>query len=212
MASEEPANVVCVVMGVTASGKTTFGRLLAEVMNEELKGPRAVFVDADAHHDDASRAKMSAGVALTDDDRAAWLERLRGAIDEWVSSGNNDGEQKVFILACSALKEKYRRVLFSPPPPVGSGAAQQDLPSHSQSPKIRYKLVYLDVSQETATARATDRGDSHFVSPAIVASQFEALEVPTAEEALRGGFDLWVDSSGVGECVEELFLKILTST
>ncbi|MGI8664553.1 MAG: gluconokinase [Jatrophihabitans sp.] len=84
-----------VVMGVSGSGKTTVGRLLAR----QLGVP---FADADDFHSVAAKATMAAGHALTDDDRWPWLATLAG----WLA-----GEQDGCVLACSALKRSYRDVL-----------------------------------------------------------------------------------------------------
>ncbi len=81
-------------MGVSGSGKSTIGKLLAD----RLGFP---FLDADEFHPPANVAKMAAGTPLTDADRQPWLELLNGKLRA----------QKVAVLACSALKESYRQVL-----------------------------------------------------------------------------------------------------
>ena len=86
-------------MGVTGSGKTTVGSLLAAQLRWE-------FADADAFHPKANVEKMSRGIALTDADRAPWLAAMRCAIQRWLS------EEKSGVLACSALKRSYRRELL----------------------------------------------------------------------------------------------------
>lgn len=92
-----PAMVI-VVMGVSGSGKTTVGRLLAQ----ELAWP---FADADEFHPPANIAKMTAGHPLTDVDRAPWLAAIRAHIDAWLAQG------KCGVVTCSALKESYRQQL-----------------------------------------------------------------------------------------------------
>src|SRR5690606_25032917 len=84
-----------IVMGVSGSGKTTIGSLLAK----ELNWP---FYDADDFHSQRNKEKMSAGIPLTDEDRASWLQALQNLIQIEANS---------FVLACSALKEKYRDYL-----------------------------------------------------------------------------------------------------
>ncbi|HEU4595169.1 MAG TPA: gluconokinase [Pyrinomonadaceae bacterium] len=91
--------MVIILMGVTGSGKTTIGRLLAR----ELGWP---FHDADDFHSEASVEKMARGVPLDDRDRAPWLAALRELIRLRVESGENA------VLACSALKESYRNFLL----------------------------------------------------------------------------------------------------
>ena len=79
-----------VVMGVAGAGKTVVGRALAERLGW-------LFVDADDHHPPANRAKMAAGIPLTDEDRWPWLDRLRALLDAAMAKGEGT------VLACSAL-------------------------------------------------------------------------------------------------------------
>ena len=90
--------MIVVLMGVTGSGKTTVGKLLAERAN-------AAFADADDYHSAANREKMAAGHPLNDQDRQPWLERLNRVLADWHRSGNSG------VLACSALKASYRDTL-----------------------------------------------------------------------------------------------------
>jgi gluconokinase len=92
------AGMIVVVMGVSGSGKTTIGRLLAERMGW-------IFADADDYFSQAYKDKMAAGYPLTDEDRAPWLWTLNGLLRKWDDGGTNG------VLACSALKEKYHEVL-----------------------------------------------------------------------------------------------------
>jgi len=86
--------VIVVVMGVSGSGKSTVGALLAEQLGVE-------FLDADEFHPPENVAKMAAGAPLTDADRGPWLERLNAELRK----------RKAAVLACSALKASYRRTL-----------------------------------------------------------------------------------------------------
>jgi gluconokinase len=85
-----------IVMGVTGVGKTTIGRRLAAALG-------LPFLDADDFHDAAAKAKMHAGIPLTDADRAPWLDRLNRALHDHAETGA--------VLACSALTAAYRRRL-----------------------------------------------------------------------------------------------------
>jgi gluconokinase len=87
-----------IIMGVTGSGKTTVGTLLAKQLGW-------TFADADDFHTPANKEKMSKGIALTDADRGPWLEAIHDAIARWQASGQNA------IVACSALKQAYRDLL-----------------------------------------------------------------------------------------------------
>lgn len=82
-------------MGVSGSGKTTIGSLLAKELNIK-------FYDADDFHSESNKEKMSKGIALTDKDRASWLSALQNLMQT---------EKASFVLACSALKETYRDIL-----------------------------------------------------------------------------------------------------
>jgi gluconokinase len=88
---------IIIVMGVSGSGKTTVGELLAQ----QIGWP---FYDGDDFHPAANVAKMAAGHPLTDEDRAGWLATLAADLQPWEAAGGA-------VLACSALKESYRQTL-----------------------------------------------------------------------------------------------------
>jgi len=85
-------------MGVTGSGKTTVGKLLAHQLGWR-------FADADDFHNAANKEKMSRGLGLTDAERGPWLESIHNAMLAWEKSGESA------VLACSALKQAYRDLL-----------------------------------------------------------------------------------------------------
>ena len=87
--------MIVVLMGVSGTGKTTVGRLLAQ----RLGWP---FLDADDYHPPANVEKMRGGTPLTDEDRWPWLDRLNALLREQQAAGRNA------VLGCSALKQKYR--------------------------------------------------------------------------------------------------------
>ena len=135
--------MVIIVMGVSGSGKTHIGKLLAESLS-------LPFFDADDFHTPGSVKKMEQGIPLTDEDRLPWLETLAEHIDEWNERGG-------MVLACSALKESYRR-----------------LRSHDYRASVRF--VYLRGSRELILSRMRER--NHFFPPHLLDSQFADLEEP----------------------------------
>ena len=108
------------------------------------------FADADDFHPAANVAKMRAGIPLTDADRAPWLQSLRATIAFWLAAGQSA------VLACSALKQAYREQLI-----VG--------------PEV--KLVFLHADLDLIAERMAAR-HGHYMNPALLRSQFEALEAP----------------------------------
>ena len=136
--------VVLIVLGVAGAGKTTIGRALAD-----RYGWR--FVDADDHHAPAAIAKMRAGVALTDADRAPWLASLH-AIAAAVADRRDH-----LVIACSALKQRYRDVL------------------RGNLRNVRF--VYLKADEATLTRRLSERS-GHFAGPSLLTSQLAAFEEP----------------------------------
>lgn len=90
--------MIVVLMGVSGSGKTTIGTLLAQRTG-------TIFADADDYHPAANKQKMRAGIPLTDEDREPWLEELNRLLKGWYESGEGG------VLACSALKQSYRETL-----------------------------------------------------------------------------------------------------
>jgi gluconokinase len=113
------------------------------------------FRDADSFHPQANIDKMSKGLPLTDDDRQPWLAAIANWIDERLAS-NQSG-----IVSCSALKRSYRRVIIGDRPDV--------------------RLVYLKGDIDLIGDRVSRR-KNHFMPPALLKSQFDALEEPQADE------------------------------
>ena len=139
---------VVVVMGVSGSGKSTVGALLAARLQWH-------FADADWFHPAANVDKMHAGIALTDEDRWPWLQAIAAWIDELRRAGRHG------VLACSALKRRYRDVL------IGD--------------RVDVRLVYLK-GDEALIARRIATRHEHFMPPTLLHSQFEALEEPGPDE------------------------------
>ena len=90
--------MIVVLMGVTGSGKTTVGKILASQLNWK-------FYDADDYHPAANIEKMCRGIPLTDEDRKPWLQTLARLIDDAQDRGEN------IVLGCSALKHAYQEYL-----------------------------------------------------------------------------------------------------
>ena len=138
------ATVIILLMGVSGVGKTTVGQVLARQLQWR-------FADADDYHPASNIAKMRAGLPLDDADRAPWLQSLHDAIAGWIAADQS------LVLACSALKELYRRQLL-----VG--------------PEV--KLVYLHGNFGLISHRLEAR-HGHYMNPDLLRSQFDTLEVPT---------------------------------
>ncbi len=99
--TDKQSNIrMILVMGVSGSGKTTVGRLLASRLNFE-------FVDADDFHSPANKAKMNKGIPLTDADRLPWLQAITTTTNELIAKGER------VLLACSALTGSYREILIN---------------------------------------------------------------------------------------------------
>jgi len=133
-----------IVMGVSGSGKNTVGELLAERLN-------CPFYDDDNFHPPANIAKMSAGVPLDDEDRQGWLAALAALIDRGLQLG------ECGVIACSALKQKYRDYLAVDPQ--------------------RVHFVYLKGSYDLIWERMSHR-QGHYMKAGMLESQFKSLEEP----------------------------------
>ncbi len=143
-----PLPSVIIVMGVSGSGKSTIGALLAGRLRWE-------FGDADWFHPHANVEKMHKGIPLTDEDRWPWLRAVEVWIDKMRSFGGSG------VIACSALKRRYRGIL------VGE--------------RTDVRLVYLKGTEELIARRIATR-HGHFMPPNLLASQFAALEEPGNDE------------------------------
>jgi len=133
-----------IVMGVSGSGKTSVGKSLAKHLGWD-------FYDADDFHPPENVAKMAKTIPLTDSDRAPWLAALHELISSSLAR-NLPG-----VLACSALKERYRQKLLE-----GNDGV---------------RLIYLKGSYDLIWSRMSARKD-HYMKPHMLQSQFETLEEP----------------------------------
>jgi gluconokinase len=148
-------SLVVVIMGVAGCGKSTVGMELATRLSCQ-------FSDADDFHTAESKAKMAAGVPLTDSDREPWLYAMKDRIENWLADGTRH------VLACSALKESYRQIL--------------------QANDTRVHFVYLKASPDLVESRLKSR-QNHYMKTNMLESQFQALEEPAADAALTVNAD-----------------------
>lgn len=137
--------MIVLVMGVCGSGKSTIGRLLADALG-------ARFVEGDDFHSPENVAKMQRGEPLDDDDRAEWLKALADELAVAARSG------EAVVLACSALKHRYRQLL------------------RERCPTLR--VVCLHGPASVIAARLEAR-PGHFMPPSLLQSQLGALELPS---------------------------------
>lgn len=142
-----------VLMGVSGCGKTSVGQSLSDELGW-------LFYDGDDFHFPVEVDKMSKGMPLNDQDRAPWLAVLSDLIAEQLQAGEN------LILACSALKKKYRQQLR-----MGNKGLV---------------FVYLEGDFDLIWSRVQTRND-HFMKPDMLKSQIDILETPS--NALKVNID-----------------------
>lgn len=139
---------ILVVMGVSGSGKTTVAEELAARLGW-------AFQEGDELHPAANVAKMRAGIALTDEDRWPWLDRVAAWIDRQ-RAGRQPG-----IITCSALRKTYRERIVGDRPEV--------------------RLVYLRGGHDLVAKHLAGR-EGHFMPGSLLQSQIDTLEEPEADE------------------------------
>jgi 6-phosphogluconate dehydrogenase len=160
--------MIIIVMGVSGSGKTTIGKALAERAGFH-------FYDGDDFHSKENISKMAEGIPLTDENRMTWLQALAETIR------NDNQNHKNSVIACSALKEKYRKIL--------------------RIDNEGVKFVYLRGTFDLIHSRMQARS-SHYMKPDMLKSQFEILEEP--EDALVEDITLAPE-----EIVEDILEKLI---
>lgn len=138
-----------VVMGVSGCGKSSVGAALAAAL-----GVR--FLEGDHYHPPANVARMRAGVALTDEDRAAWLDRLAAEIGAAAAAGAG------LVLSCSALKRRYRDRL------------------RAADPALRFAHVH---GERALLAQRMQERSGHFMPLSLLDSQLATLEPLQGDEA-----------------------------
>ena len=161
-------------MGVSGSGKTTIaGRLAAHLLY--------VFADGDDFHPPQNVAKMARGEPLTDADREPWLQTL----GQWIAKHHRGGLSTV--LACSALKRRYRDTLRSAVPP-----------RHAV-------FIHLDAPRALLLERMQHR-TGHYMPPALLDSQLATLEPLAPDE-----HGIVLDAAATADTLVEQTLASLTT-
>jgi carbohydrate kinase (thermoresistant glucokinase family) len=135
--------MIIVLMGVTGCGKTTVGMRLSQKLH-------CPFYDADDFHSPQNKEMMSRGIGLSDGDRGPWLEGLASKMKVW------DREHPLTLLACSALKESYRKLLAA---------------------GLQVQWVYLKGERRLIQERLAKR-QGHYAKADLLESQWTALEEP----------------------------------
>ena len=135
--------MVIILCGVAGSGKSTIGKTLSEKLNYS-------FHEGDDYHSAENITKMKKGIPLSDSDRFEWLTNLNQKISIWNKQGNA-------ILACSALKKNYRKIL-------------------AQGNQVTY--IFL-MGEKTLINKRFPKRKGHFFPIELLQSQFDILEVPT---------------------------------
>ncbi|MEY3886803.1 MAG: Thermoresistant gluconokinase [Pseudomonadota bacterium] len=139
-----------IVMGVSGSGKSTLATMLSDALRLHMK-------DGDELHLPESVAKMSAGIALQDEDRWPWLDRIANYLNNTETEHERGG-----IVACSALKKIYRDRIRQQAGPV--------------------VFLFLDGNADLIRQRMHQRV-GHYMQPGLLDSQLQTLEKPTAAES-----------------------------
>ena len=163
--------IVVVLMGVSGTGKTAVGTRLARALG-------GTFAEGDDYHPPANVAKMRSGTPLDDADRKPWLEALSREIGGWLAEG------EPVVLACSALKQRYRDILKAGRPGV----------------------VFVHLKGDPALIRTRLQGRrGHYMPASLLDSQLAALEEP--EDAIAVGIEGTPD-----QIVAEILKKLAASS
>ncbi|KAJ5972182.1 Shikimate kinase [Penicillium vulpinum] len=160
--TSKPAQMqhIWVVTGPAGCGKSTVGN----VLRTELGIP---FLEGDDFHPAANKDKMGKGIPLTDEDRWDWLISLRQAAINALSpsEANNFHPPAGVVVACSALKQKYRDVMR--------------VAAYGSS-LVQIHFVYLKLTEDVLLQRVSQR-QSHYMKSSMVQSQLAVLEEPKGE-------------------------------
>ncbi|WP_028980070.1 gluconokinase [Sporocytophaga myxococcoides] len=158
--------MIYIIMGVSGCGKTTIGKLLSSHLN-------LPFFDGDDFHSESNIKKMSNGTSLTDEDRLPWLTTLSENLVKWELAGGA-------VLACSALKEEYRKILLST--------------------QTLVTWIFLDGNMNIIKQRLDCR-EGHYMPSTLLNSQFSLLERPQ--------YGMHIDVSSTPDLIVQEILKKL---
>ncbi|KAE8358049.1 P-loop containing nucleoside triphosphate hydrolase protein [Aspergillus caelatus] len=156
----EQVQHIWVVTGPAGCGKSTVGRGLQAALN-------VPFLEGDDFHSQKNKEKMGSGIPLTDADRWDWLISLRNAAIKALSpsEANNFHPPSGVVVACSALKQKYRDVMRV---------------AAYGSPSVQIHFVYLKLDENALLQRVAAR-QAHYMKSTMVQSQLQDLEEPQGE-------------------------------
>ncbi|GCB26544.1 probable gluconokinase [Aspergillus awamori] len=151
---------IWVVTGPAGCGKSTVGKAIQQALN-------IPFLEGDDFHTINNKEKMSNGIPLTDADRWDWLISLRQAAIEALSPSetNNFHPPSGVVVACSALKQKYRDVMRV---------------AAYGSPSVQIHFIYLKLDETMLLQRVMNR-QAHYMKSSMVQSQLQDLEEPKGE-------------------------------
>lgn len=153
-------------MGVSGCGKSTIGQGLAERLG-------CAFKDGDELHLESSVAKMSRGEPLTDEDRWPWLLKIRDAANEMTAHPDEHSTNRpTIVIACSALKRKYRDLLRGFVDEHGQ---------HIHQAGVQTFFLYLRGTEQLLLDRM-QRRQNHWMKSSMLRSQLATLEEPTDDE------------------------------
>lgn len=165
-----------ICMGVSGCGKTTIGELLAKYLNCE-------YIEGDKYHPPSNIHKMSVlQQPLNDNDREAWLQKLFSLAHEFFSSHQEEHECQNLVMACSALKHKYRLLLCGAISNLSEfdnycNSSSSCNTKHFSKPFFQTKFLFLKGSMEGIEKRLRER-QNHFMKAKLLKSQFDTLEEP----------------------------------
>ncbi|CAE5985234.1 unnamed protein product [Arabidopsis arenosa] len=163
-ANNDVTGKVIVLMGVSGAGKSTIGKMLGKALSCD-------FLDADDFHSLSNRDKMRQGIALSDEDRMPWLEKIQESLRKRLLNG------ETVVLACSSLRKQYREILRGSDPDYKQGSYTS----------CKVKFVLLEGNPEVIAARLQKRASEgeHFMPLTLLQSQFDLLQADECEKIFK---------------------------